>query len=236
MLNFITTGCSFTAGTIPLPHDKLEHWTTHSSVWPHFCFADMNPEQDRFVNLAMPGAGNVAALLTLIYFLETNKSTVTPDNAIVAFNITGLNRLDTICNINDPDINNNLCCIDPRGIEHPSVAMNFGWKTQGFKHKIDHIDIQAQLTILQAMCYLDLHKFKYCFMLMTNSIYNDSQPWFQQLLDQHSKHWIKFDDIMGMKEFVQQHNLTVSKFDLHPNTAGHKLIAKYVTKFIKQND
>jgi hypothetical protein len=228
-MNFIVTGCSFTAGIIPLPHDDPAHWEQRGSVWPHFCYSKMNPKVDSFVNLAMPGSGNIAAFSNLIYYLETTKPPV--DQTIIGFNITGLDRLDIIRDINEPH-NTDLCCIDTTGIVHPSVSLGFGWETSTIKHKIFKINILSCLTILQAITYLDHAKYNYFFMLMNNSIYNDAPDWFKQVLDQRKNRWITFNETVGMQEFADSKNMLISPTDRHPTTDGHKIIASYVLDYL----
>ena len=228
-MNFIVTGCSFTAGIIPLPHDNPSQWEQRGSVWPHFCYSKMNLKEDSFLNLAIPGAGNIAALSNLIYYLETNKPPT--DQTIIGFNITGLDRLDTIRDITEPH-NTDLCCIDPTDIVHPSYTLGFGWETSATKHKVFKINILNCLVILQAITYLDHAGYNYFFMLMNNEIYNNAPEWCKKVLDQRNKRWVRFDNIVGMQEFAQANNLLISETDWHPNTNGHKLIASYVIKHL----
>jgi hypothetical protein len=232
-MNFIVTGCSFTAGTIPLPHDDPGHWERRGSVWPHFLYSKMNTKEDKFLNLALPGAGNVAALSNLIYYLETNKPPV--DQTTIGFNLTGLDRLDTIRGVNEPH-NTDLCCIDTKGIVHPSKFLGFGWETSVTQHKIFKINILSCLTILQAVTYLDHAGYNYFFMLMNNAIYNNSPEWFKSVLDQRKNRWITFNGTIGMLEFARSNNLLISDSDWHPNTDGHKLIASYVTKHLNNHE
>jgi hypothetical protein len=234
MLNFITTGCSFTAGTIPLPHDTPEDWSMKGSIWNHFCFAEMDPANDRFTNLALSGGGNIASTTNLIYYLETNKKHVTPDNTLIGLNITGTNRQDIICSLNNRNINTNLCCVDTQGLQHVSKELGFGWITNDNEHTTEHIDIQSCLALLQCFSYLELNKFRYFFMLMNSAVYTQSPQWFQSAIDDRNVNWIKFDGIAGMMELAVSKKLTRTQVDLHPNIEGHKLISQYVIDFIKQ--
>lgn len=230
MKNFITTGCSFTAGTIPLPHDNKNAWKNKGSVWPHFCFAEMNPAQDQFINLALPGGGNIAAFTNLIYILENNQQTFRPDNTLIGINITGMHRYDLINDsINNDQINKNLCCIDTNGIQHISDTLGFGWVTgQHFGNQ--KIDILSAVTIVQSLAYLELHKFNYFFMLMNNAIYDYSPEWFKHALNKRKSNWITFNEYIGMFEFVEQLKQTTN--DGHPSTDGHKSIGRVVLDFI----
>lgn len=235
MLNFITTGCSFTAGTIPLSHNTANDWAVKGSIWNHFCFAKMNPEKNKFINLALGGGSNISSTTNLVYYLETNKQTVTNQNTLIGLNITGLDRYDSICRLEDPLINNDLCCIDPSGIDHVSKELGFGWITHGNKIRQEHTDILNCMALLQCFSYLDLNNFSYFFMLMNNAVYNTAPGWFKIALDQRKSRWVTFDDTMGMMELVLKNKLTRSPTDWHPNIQGSKLIAKYVIDFLKKN-
>jgi len=229
--NLITTGCSFTAGVIPLPHENKIAWKNRGSVWPHFCFAEMNPAQDKFVNLAIPGGGNIAAFTNLIYVLENNK-TFTPDNTLIGINLTGMHRYDAISDSANVQVNKNLCCIDIDGITHISDTLGFGWIT-GKHFGNQKVDILSAVTIIQGLSYLELRKFNYFFMLMNNAIYDYSPEWFQQALDIRKSNWITFNKHIGMFEFVR--NLNQVTEDGHPTTDRHKRISEFVIEYIKNN-
>lgn len=233
MKHLITSGCSFTAGIIPLPHDQSSYWFEQGSVWPHFIFAKMDTANDTFKNLALPGGGNIAAFTNLIYYLETNKSTINASNSIIGFNITEPNRLDTISDIGYSGINVDQCCIDPTGIAHPSSELGFGWVTSGLTHRRHKTDISSYMAVIQALGYLDQHNFRYFFMLLSDAVYTYAPDWFQQALDSHSDNWIKFKSEMSMLEFVSAQNLCVSAQDRHPSREGHIKIAEYVDDFLK---
>jgi len=235
-MHFITTGCSFTAGTIPLPHNLADNWKIFGNVWPHFCFAEMNTNEDQFVNLALSGGGNISASANLIYYLETNKHQLTHENTLIGINLTGLHRWDTICEVDNVNANKDLCCIDPTGIDHFSKQLGFGWITEGidYEHPRLNIDLLNCLSVLQCFSYLELNKFRYFFMIMNNDIYNFAPAWFQQVLDSRHDSWIKFNAGPGMMEFVKQQNLTRSATDFHPSTQGHQLIAQIVINFLNK--
>ena len=234
--NFITSGCSFTAGVINNPNNSLVGWENKSSVWPHYCFLSMDPEQSNFINLAIPGGSNFSAFSNLVYYLETHKN-LNSSNTLVGFNITGLYRYDEICDSNNSKANKDLCCIDPVGLIHPSQELGFAWITHGiYGRGQEKIEILNFLAILQGIVYLETNKFDYFFMLMNDHVYIDLPDWLKEFLKNRTDNWIKFENIMGMLEFVKQQNLIDD--DYHPNRSGHKLIAEYVLKFLnnKIND
>ena len=212
---FITTGCSFTAGVIANPKSKMAAY-----VWPHFCFQDIKPEISNFTNLAIPGAGNTAALLNLVYFLENNKQ-LNSDNTLIGLNLTGLYRIDVIC---------------PTGIP----GQDFGWKINGINTPFQKImgfeqtQIFNSMIIIQCLSYLELRNFKYFFMILEDSIYTQSTNWLQEFLDQRLDCWIKFDKDMSMLEFIKTNKVTTN--DNHPTKDGHRLIANHVLNFLNSND
>lgn len=224
--NFITTGCSFTAEHNYTIKKYPADWENLGTTWSHFCFAKMNPVYHNYVNMAMSGSGNLASMTNLIHFLETNKDIITPKNSLIGFNITGLDRVDKICSINDPLANFNsyrYYCKDS--------DIKFSWITSGWDPSSEQFIEQSCLTVLQCLSYLELKKFRYFFMLMNNPVYDCSPIWFKTMLNAHRANWVKFDDTIGMLEFSQKNNLITSCG--HPNTQGHKLISDYVMEFLK---
>ena len=231
-INFIATGCSFTAGIIPLPHDDPAEWSNRGSVWPHFCFAKTDTRNSKFLNLGLPGGGNTAAMSNLVYYLETNQSSLDKNKTIIGFNITEPSRVDVIAELADPEINNNLCCIDPDGINHFNQELGFGWITHGARHRKHWADINhisGALAVLQCLCYLELHDYQYFFMTMTDEIYTTAPAWFQQCLDVRKDKWVTFNGAQSMLTLVKEQKMC--KPDGHPSTQGHKLIAQYVLDF-----
>lgn len=237
IFNFITTGCSFTAGVIPLPHNTTTDWEVKGSVWPHHCFAKMNPETSNFLNLALPGGGNMAATTNLIYYLETNLSRLDPEKTLIGLNISGLDRVDTMVNNHSNLANKNFCCIDPIGQTHFSDQFGFGWHTKGTSGELSqtiYAHIFNSLLVIECFAYLERHNFNYFFMLLNNAVYDYAPEWFQQALDLRNDSWIKFDGTYGMYEFAQQGAWL--DHSGHPTIQGHKLIADYVMRHIKKNN
>lgn len=230
MNNFIITGCSFSAGIISLPHDTANDWEDRGSVWSHFCFAKMNPSTDKFLNLAIPGGGNLASFMNLVYVLETNKGIVTPDNTLIGFNITGMNRYDVIGDPERDNINKDIACIDPEGISHPSEVLGFGWITKPNTNL--KTCILSELVIITCLTYLESKKFNYFFMLMNDSIYTDSSFMFKQALDQRKSNWIIFDKTKGMAELAKKYNQLEP--DGHPTITGHKRLSEFVLDWIRK--
>jgi hypothetical protein len=227
--NFITSGCSFTASApIDGPvHERLT-WKNQSSVWPHYTFLALGPEDKNFLNFAMPGGGNVATLTNLVYYLEINKD-INPLETLIGLNLTGISRQDVICRADHPKANQ-----DP-SVSNIKEKLNIGWahgrqqyaiRTQG----VQEIELYNMLAIVQGITYIESKNIDYFFMLMNSYIYTLAPSWFRNFLDAREKHWVKFDNQLGMWEFVKQKKLTTS--DEHPSQLGHQLISNYILQHL----
>jgi hypothetical protein len=215
---FITTGCSFTAGVL----ESIDNQTAFA--WPHFCVLDLGLATDDFLNFALPGGGNTAAISNLVYYLELNPDL---DCALVGINLTALGRCDSMCN--QAHLNAN----QDQSNKHIQQQLHIGWIHNSLdRHQVSRgstaLTIQSCLAIVQGITYLESKNIDYFFMLMTDSIYAYSPAWFQQFLDARQDHWVKFGEITGMLEFVEQLNLQTSSDDFHPSIQGHKHIADRV--------
>jgi hypothetical protein len=232
--HFIASGCSFTA-CMPVngPMDKLLTWENQSSVWPHFCFQPMDVANGKFLNFALPGGGNVAAMNNIIYYLESNKN-INCSNTLVGFNLTGLYRRDTICRIDHPEANNDLSNYDIK------ENLNISWihsASNGLDIKTpgpDEQKIYSCLSIVQAIRYIESKNIDYFFMLMNEPIYEHAPAWFKEFLDARTKNWVKFNTFIAMQEFVKSKNLTTD--DGHPTRDGHRMIASYVLQHLENYD
>jgi hypothetical protein len=223
---FITAGCSFTAGT-----SQIEEATHLPTVWPHFLLPAINPKI--FYNLAISGGGNHSISTNLIYLLETKKY-INTNNALIGINITGLDRIDTMCAVDHPDAN-----------KHFSWDHDFGfsWITEGgFTHRglpfngalqkntgLEQIHILNALAIIKCFSYLELHKFSYFFMVMDDVVIQDSPPWLLDFLNCRQKQWITFNNYNTMHSFAKE-NFLLEEDKFHPTASGHKLIADVVMK------
>lgn len=237
MKHLITSGCSFTAGEIPLPQDSKNDYLIKGSVWPHFCFAELfTPGKDTLTNLAMPGSGNIAAVYNLVHWLEKYKDNISTKDVLIVFNITELNRWDVPCSIDNPKANKDLSCIDAEGLIHPSDKLGISWITHAVhwpNRDLDNVDIVSSLAVINCFSYLEKHKFRYFFMLMNEKIYSEAPDIFRQALDERKKHWIQFDNAVGIHEFVTSKNQSLA--DGHPTIDGHKLIAAHIIGTIHES-
>ena len=222
--NFIVSGCSFTAGIIN--PKNVDEWATQSFAWPHYCFLEMDPENSNFLNFALPGGGNIAAINNLVYYLELHKE-VNSTNTLVGLNVTGLERSDIICYPGHLDANNDVAN------QHIKEQLNIGWihsttSREYLQQGVVPLTIQSCLCIVQGIVYLESRGIDYFFMIMTDSVYSDSPLWFKEFLDARRSNWVQFDNTRGMMEFVKQHQLTKTNSDFHPSQKGHKILSEHV--------
>lgn len=234
---FITTGCSFTCGVLPFEPDhntNLDRWRQSSFVWPHYVYSEIADPETKFINLAVSGNGNEAAFHYLIYYLELYPD-IDPSNILVGFNITGLERIDQFCNVNDPKQKILTDARDVIDLLKINTTERDHAKLDKFNSKFNLIE-QNQIRIIQAITYLEYHHIDYFFMFMTNKDYNLAASYFKKFIDSKKENWVQFDREIGMMEFCVKKNLTVSDTDLHPNREGHELIAQYVNNHLKSRN
>lgn len=229
--NFLVSGCSFTAGVVN--PKSVDEWTQQAFVWPHYCLLEMNPSSTNFLNFALPGGGNIAAINNLVYYLELHKE-VNSSNTLIGLNFTGLERHDAICHADHVDANNDLAA------QHIREQLNIGWihgyaQREHLQRGITQRTIQSCLSIVQGITYLESKGIDYFFMTMTNSVYSSAPPWFKEFLDARTSSWIKFGNTMGMMEFVKQHQLTESSSNFHPSKQGHRLISQHILAHLREH-
>ena len=228
----VISGCSFSAGTSDM-HLAAGRPTT----WSHFLLPKISPKI--FVNLAMPGGGNIAAAYNIVYLLETKKF-FTSNETLVLFNITGLDRFDTICYKDNAYANSSFSWNQDFG---------FGWITEGgfahgrwstqmpFKgmlHKnigMDQLITFNSLSIINTITYLEANNFQYAFMLMDQHVETDTPDFLKRFLNNRSAHYITFDGISNMHEYCKQ-NTWLKKDQFHPSHEGHSAIADFVYQHI----
>jgi len=227
--NFITVGCSFTAGT-----SNIDLAKKNPTRWPHFLLSIIDP--DFFANLAISGGGNSSQMTSLTCFLETKKNII-PTDTLIILNLTGLYRVDTMCSIDHPDANPHISWAQDLGFTWITCDM-LGTKISAiskFLHKnmeLEQIKTFSCLAIIQGLSYLESNNFNYFFMLMDDFILEDSPEWFRNFLEQRKNKWIKFDQHQTMHSYVSELELTCED-NFHPSTDGHKLIAQNIIDTLK---
>ena len=230
--NLVVSGCSFSAGS---SDSDIHYASDNPHTWSHFLLPKINPKT--FVNLAIPAGGNIASGHNIVYLLETNKC-FTASDTLVLFNITGLDRLDTMC-------------YDDHSSATPYFQWNkefgFGWLTEGtfcsagpftpFKGMLQkniglpQIITLNSLAIVNTITYLEANNFQYAFMLMDQKIKWDSPDFLKKFLDNRSAHSVTFNGISNMHEYCKQ-NCLLKNDQFHPNQEGHSAIADFVYQHI----
>ena len=203
----VISGCSFSAGT-----SDIYMAVSQPTTWSHFLLPKTNSEI--FVNLAIPGGGNIAAGYNIVYLLETKES-FTSNDTLILFNITGLDRVDTMCYCDHPQANSSFSWNQDFG---------FGWITEGgFTHGrfwrdgglpfkrllqknmgLDQIITVNSLSIINTITYLEANNFQYAFMLMDQYIETAAPDFLKRFLDNRSAHYITFDGVSNIYEYCKQ--------------------------------
>ena len=230
--HFIVAGCSFSAGA------SLISQAENPKVWPDFLLPVLKPKF--FINLAMPCSGNLAIAGNLTLCLETKKN-ISPTNSIIGINISGLERIDIMCSVDHPAANKYFSWSKDLGhnwITHGAwVGLEKSSPFYGSLQKnmeLEQARTLSCLSIVHCFSYLELHNFKYFFMLMDDHIINDSPAWFIDYLDQRKDKFIKFGQHQSMHSYAKScEELLPDKF--HPSVIGHKLIAEQIKSFIQKN-
>ena len=226
---FITAGCSFTAGS-----SNITTALAQPTAWPHLVLPKLKPEI--FVNLAIPGGGNFSIANNLVYFFQS-KSYINPLETQIIFNISGLDRSDVMCPPDHPYANKNFSWTHDLG---------YGWLTSGGftagtdgpfsgllekNMGIDSIFTTNCLALTQAFTYLEHRGFDYAFMIMHDQVLSDSPKWFLQVLEERRSKWIQFEQSKTMNGHCIINGLLDSD-QFHPSMAGHSNIADHVVKFL----
>jgi hypothetical protein len=230
----VVSGCSFSACS-----SNIENGIMYPTTWSQFLLPKINP--NIFVNVAMNAGGNFAAGYNIVYLLETKNFFMSNDavsnDTLVLFNITGLDRFDSMCYKDSPHANNSFSW---------NKDFGFGWITQGgFGHGprppfngllqkhmgMDQIITTNSLAIINTITYLEANNFQYAFMLMNQHIETAAPDFLKRFLDNRSAHYITFDGISNMYEYCEQNSL-LGYDQFHPSREGHSAIADFVYRHI----
>jgi hypothetical protein len=228
MKQLLVTGCSFSAGST-----NTQEALNAPSTWGHFLLKSLGLPV--FVNLSISGGGNYAAGKNLIYWIE-NDQHITPENTLIVFNLTGLDRIDTMCPPDHPNANKFFSW---------SHVFKFGWITQGsflstqepFKGLLqknmgyNQVQISSSLAIIDTITYIESKNLDYRFMVMDQQILDESPVWLTKFISDRSTKWIKFDGCQTMHEYCKKNNM-LAHDQFHPSLDGHKEIASYIYQAI----
>ena len=204
--NLIFAGCSFTASS----SEFVQNYAA-ADAWPQYLAQVVKPKI--FNNLSIPGGGNKSVTHNLIYYL-TSKSYLDLEKTFVGFNISVLDRIDTICSFDHPDANPHFSWDKDFG---------FGWITEGgwtanvppFFGSLEK-NMGYEQTILDnclhltgLISFLELKKINYRFMLLDDNVYNDGPVWWKQILDTNVN-LVKFEYLTGQKRRAHPYKSLVS--------------------------
>lgn len=228
----VNAGCSFTAGTSDIHLAK-----NNPQSWGHFLLSKINPRI--YINLGIPGGGNRQIADNLIYLLNS-KPEITPSNSLILFNISGLDRIDTMCSIEHPDANKNFSW---------SKDFGFSWITEGGfvstnapfygalqkNMELEQIRLSSCLAIIQLLAFLKLKKFRFFFMTLDDKIFEECPTWFKTVIFEHYNHnYIRFGEVFSMHEFAKSKNL-LAPDRFHPNLEANQLVANVVYETLIDN-
>lgn len=222
----VAAGCSFTACSSSLAQKPLS-W---AGMLAHSLGVDI------FANLAIPGGGNTAMAHNVMHFLQT-KPHFSNQNSLVVFNITGVDRIDTICESDHPDTNGCFSWYKDLGT---------GWITEGGfqtvkspfygarqKHQgYAPTCVSSVLQVISLTSYLTAKQFAWYFMIMDQGVLTNSPTFFRSFLDSVQAHWIKPDGYETMLDFCQAKNLVLED-NFHPSLDGHTGLHHAVLNVIK---
>lgn len=220
--NLIFAGCSFSTSS-----SDLSDCSTNAHAWPQYLAQFMSPKI--FNNLSMPGGGNKSIAHNLIYYLES-KSYLDLEKTFIGFNISGLDRIDTICTVTHPDANKHFSWDKDFG---------FGWITSGGwtskkspffgvleKHMgYEQTIIDNCLTVSSLIAFLDFKKVKYRFMLMEDKIYQQGPNWWMQMLRKNPN--LIRPDGLNMFEWSKKNNCLMDD-RFHPSDEANQYFAKVI--------
>ena len=233
--NLLVSGCSFTQDGIG-GHPPTAHNTGGNSFIPDISYVANTPRSwasfiakelavKSFVNFAASGHG--LCLINKTIQDAIKKFHYTPENTLVAFNITSLDRLDIVCDWNNAD----RCNYIPWSKDHfdytyakPQCDL---WKQKFLNIDINDVE-QASLDALDDLfTFLENRHFSYVFTMMDDYTH---LPQIKSRLSQA----VLLSPGIGMAEFAQKEGL-LDNDNRHPSVPGHQQISLQVIEKIKKS-
>lgn len=228
--HLIIAGCSFSAGD-----SNIDKARENPSTWAHWLLDPLSPKF--LYNLAIPGGGNFAISHNLVYILESKKY-MTPKNTMIGFNLSSLDRSDVICPVDHPQANQSFSWSKDFGYAWLTQG-SFAYQTPPFKRMLQlHMGLENLITlnclaIVQCMTYLEHRGFDYFFMLMDDTIIQDSPAWFTDSVLHGRKHkMVTFGEHQSMHEFCAGNDKLLSPDGFHPSNLGYQRIGERVNEFL----
>lgn len=210
-MNLIVSGCSFSI----------------DPAWPKYI------DRYHLINLATPGAGMRTIAENLIMYLEINTS-LNSNNSCVIFNITQLDRIDTMCAVNHPDADCRMTSLGFGWINEGSFVTNNSPFHGGLQKNMGLEQIQTTniLHTVALINYLENHGYVYGILLLEDLFKHDDIPeFFKNFLHKKLEKIIKFDQNLGMFEHAQQQQQLESD-NFHPNALANQYFSQCVQQYL----
>ena len=233
----LVSGCSFSNG-----RSNVQDAINTSGTWPDWLCRKVNP--DVFSNLSVTGGGNNAIVGGLTFALATQK-VWNPEDTVIIFNITGLERIDLICEKDHPEGNRSNSWYDLDLLPFKYIISG-GWnrpqdnkqdklfRQLEMNQQFDPLCLQNSMTMMNFMLSLDAQQFRWYFMIMDHEhVWNNCPKFFQKFL-QKRNNWIKFGQYDTMREFCSNDNM-LDADNFHPSRLGHQKIAEHVWSIIEKH-
>ena len=234
--NIIAAGCSFTAdgiGGVP-PSDNnqggnsfidyAEHTASEPMSWASFVAADLQPVS--FVNVSGHGHGNIMSTIAVHDVFTRYK--YQPDNTLVMFNITGLERMDYVCGWNNPHrsglVSWTSALLPYTFIGSIKPIMREMQRNQG----LDTIPYQTTKALEMFMFWLDHMNIPYVFTMMMDYL---ADPILKTVIEPRRSRLVTFDGHNSMFDYVSAKNMLAID-QQHPSRQGHRMIADFAIEKI----
>jgi hypothetical protein len=181
--------------------------------------------------------------------LNQEHKSFAPENTLILFNITGLERIDIMVPKDHPHINDGCSWarlfdfawltsmgwfgsdhVSPIGIlsGHSKPLLDSLQKNQGYEQVV----LSNCLSIVNFIESLKAKRYRFCFMIMDDRILEDSPKWFRDFLEAQDASWIRFGEYLSMLSYTKSLKNHLQEDNFHPNHEGSKAIAKVAANSI----
>ena len=226
--NIIASGCSFTSnglgGTPPTKDNPGSNCFNDNQcvaqTWVSHLAKMIAPIS--FVNLGACGHGNTLISKTLIDTVA--KFNYSPDNTLVLFNISSIDRLDVVCEYNT----------DNKEIKWTQDILDYSFRPVYGPHwrnsllsteSVEDVEQQSIESLVQLFDFLNSTGYPYAFTTMKDYTNLD-------VVVQNSDHLVPLPNV-GMYEYAKSiDQIAIDGF--HPSVSAHCQIAEYTLNFVKE--
>jgi hypothetical protein len=233
--HLITAGCSFTSdgigGAPPsvvspmggcsfIQHPDLD--AVEPMTWAGMLAQRLNVSS--LVNMAAVGHGNIAIANNILALLQ--RFAYSPNDTLIAFNISDPGRLDIPCEFESPD--KSIVCTwgaDVLPFSYMSIKHDIVNRCRKFMG-IDHVETFTTNSLLGMMSFITRQGYQFRFMTMKNYY---QHPAVNTLLQEFQSQYIDLEHGHGMAEFVEHLGLN-SQDGFHPDPAGHVLLTDTILR------